>query len=243
MSLITNAVGNALAYCFDYHRSSRTVNFLARAYYNISVEGLENIPGQGGGIIASKHSGALDIPLSGAVIYSGTGREVPFFSKIEYRDGMLGKWMERVGTEFVDRKNPSRDSLVQLVDKIEAGKLFIQYPEGTRTPTGLGAFKRGIAYQAAELYSRGVDVPVIPEYIEGTGNLPFHFLTMPRHKMLFRFGEPLYFRDVLPDNPQAFDVRSSKKAQNEFTRMMREKVLELSDGNLVDLVRTSESSL
>jgi 1-acyl-sn-glycerol-3-phosphate acyltransferase len=67
----------------------------------------------------------------------------------------------------IDREAGSRATADQLRDLVADGHSLIIYPEGGRSPDGWGQeFKGGAAYLAAR-----TDVPVVPVFIDGTGEI------------------------------------------------------------------------
>ena len=105
-----------------------------------TAQGLENIPHEGGAIIAANHLAVIDdalLPLT-------CPRMIHFMGKAEYFEGkgIKGKfkkwWFTSVGVFPVDRSGGSKSlgALNHAREIIEDGHLFGIHIEGTRSPDG-----------------------------------------------------------------------------------------------------------
>lgn len=158
------------------------------------VEGVENLPTQGGAILASNHVGAADTFVTPAMIR----RRVTYPAKAELFTGEGGAkakvvawFLKAIGQVPMDRSGgrASMDGLGPIQAALESGDLVGIYPEGTRTPDGrLYKGRTGVARLAL-----ATGAPVIPVGVIGTafhkGPLGLPWLTKP----LIRFGTPLDF--------------------------------------------------
>jgi 1-acyl-sn-glycerol-3-phosphate acyltransferase len=165
---------------------------MSRAY-RINVEGLENVPKDGNGIVAANHISFVDslfIPLA-------IPRRVTYLAKAEYWDSWKTKWFfELVGQIPVRRDNAAkaRAALDAGMTVLSKGGLLGIYPEGTRSPDGaLYRGKTGVARMAAEAHA-----PVIPVGLIGTREIMPKDKKMPhlRGEVTIRFGTPRTAPDV-----------------------------------------------
>lgn len=133
-----------------------------KVYYSPWHEGTENIPEEGGAILASNHLSFSDSVFLPLVIK----RKVVFLGKAEYFNGKGMKgwatkaFMEGIGTIPVERGGGrgSEDAIRAGVQVLKEGELLGIYPEGTRSPDGrLYRGKTGAVRMAIE-----AGVPVIP---------------------------------------------------------------------------------
>ncbi|WP_089950948.1 lysophospholipid acyltransferase family protein [Lentzea xinjiangensis] len=158
------------------------------------IEGAENIPEDGGAILASNHLAVSDsffLPLM-------LSRRVTFPAKIEYFTGTgvkgkLQKWFfSGVGQVPIDRSSASaaQGALDTGVRIVREGKLLGIYPEGTRSPDGrLYKGKVGVAWIALES-----GVPVIPVAMFGTDKAnPIGSRMWKPHPIRIKIGKPLDF--------------------------------------------------
>jgi len=126
------------------------------------VSGVENIPRQGGFIVAANHASVLDPPLIG----SRVPRQMTFFArKTLWKGGIISWWLNTVGTVPVDRESGSDVSAIKRVLQVlKEGNALIVFPEGTRSPNGaLQTARPGVGLLACR-----TGVPVVPVHIFGT---------------------------------------------------------------------------
>ena len=162
--------------------------FMRRAY-NIKIEGLENVPENGSGIVAANHISFLDSFFIPLVI----PRRVTYLAKAEYWDSWKTRWFfDLVGQIPVRRENAAKAGAALEAGSrvLNNGGLLGIYPEGTRSPDGrLYRGKTGVARMAAEC-----NVPVIPVGLIGTREIMPKDAKLPhfRGAVTLRFGEPLH---------------------------------------------------
>jgi 1-acyl-sn-glycerol-3-phosphate acyltransferase len=97
-----------------------------------------------------------------------------------FRVPIIGRGMVARGFIRVDRRN--REQALQAVEKgveaLKAGKSFVVYPEGTRSPDGrLQSFKKGVFVMALK-----AGAPIIPISVSGSNKI------MPKGKFVMRPG-------------------------------------------------------
>jgi len=161
-----------------------------RLFFHPEAEGLENIPEEGGAILAGNHQSFLDNVLMPLVI---PDRKVVFLGKAEYFEKWYMRWFFK-GAAMIPIKrgggSASEAALDTAVEALRAGKLIGIFPEGTRSPDGrLYRGKSGVARMALE-----AGVPVIPVGITGTFEaMPYHRKFPRPYPVIIRFGAPLTF--------------------------------------------------
>ena len=177
-----------------YKLSQKTVTGLLRSVFRARVTGLDRFPKTGPVIVASNHLSFLDSIIISAMM----PRRVAFLAKAEYVNtpGIRGKAMkalfETVDIIPVNRSDRS-ESLKALdiaLEKLNEGKVFGIYPEGTRSRDGyLYRGKIGVAWLA-----HMTGAPVVPVGLIGTDRLqkPGSNMVYP-HRFTIRVGEPMWF--------------------------------------------------
>ena len=165
--------------------------FLFKVSYGIFFRpeafGTENVPSQGGAIIAANHLSYLDPPLVGIVIK----RRATYVARSSlYKIPLVGTFVDSFSV-LVDRTTPKPSSIKEVVRRLKAGELVVMFPEGSRSPQGdTTEAKRGVAAIAGMS-----GVPVIPAFIEGTDRaLPVGAKFIRPAKVSIRFGRPLEMR-------------------------------------------------
>lgn len=151
-------------------------------YCRLRIAGIENIPAEGGFILASNHIAAGDPPFLGAALK----REMYFLAKKElFENPLLGLLIRNLNAIPVDRGVFDRNALSISREKLRAGFGLILFPEGTRSKTGvLGSGKPGIGMLALE-----AGVPIVPARIENSRK----FLRLPfsGRRLIMKFGSPI----------------------------------------------------
>ena len=193
------------------------------------AEGTENVPEEGGAILASNHlsySDWLFMPLT-------IPRRVTFVAKAEYftTPGIKG-WLQKTffsgaGQVPIDRSSGSAaaGAIATGLRILDSGELFGIYPEGTRSGDGrLYRGKTGMARMALE-----AKVPVIPIAVVGTD------IVAPPGKIYgkyarpgVRFGKPLDFSRYEGMEDDRFVLRS-------ITDEIMYEIMELSGQEYVDV--------
>ena len=182
---------------------------LLRGMFRPWVRGLDNVPAQGGAILASNHLAVIDSFVLPLVL----SRKIRFIGKAEYFTGtgvkgrLKAGFFRGVGTIPVDRGGgkASEAALRTGLGVLESGNLFGIYPEGTRSPDGrLYRGKTGVARMALE-----AGVPVIPVAMIGTNIAqPIGQVIPTPMRLGVVFGEPLDFSRYQGMENDRFILRS-----------------------------------
>ena len=182
---------------------------LLRVLFRPWVRGLENIPEEGGAIIAGNHMSFLDsifVPLA-------SQRPVVYLAKKDYfvRRGLFGtlqRWFFRVTNQLpIDRGggSASEASLKEGLKVLGKGNLLGIYPEGTRSPDGrLYRGRTGVARIALE-----AGVPVVPVALIGTDRVQPPGGTIPKIRRVgVVFGQAMDFSAYAGLEHDRFVLRS-----------------------------------
>jgi len=158
------------------------------------VRGAEHVPSSGAAILASNHLAVIDSFFLPLVL----DREIVFIGKNEYFTGrglkgrLTAGFMRGDGTIPVDRSGgkATEAALNTGLNRLQDGKLFGIYPEGTRSPDGrLYRGKTGVARLALES-----GAPVIPVAMVGTAAAKPIGRKIPKIMRIgMVIGEPLDF--------------------------------------------------
>ncbi|ATG51151.1 1-acyl-sn-glycerol-3-phosphate acyltransferase [Brachybacterium vulturis] len=165
--------------------------------WNPRVTGLENIPREGGFVIASNHLANIDSFLLPVVL----PRQIRFVAKdtLWTQKGLRGRilhwFFEAVEAVPVDREalSSGKGALQAGLSILRDGDGFAIYPEGTRSKDGLlHPGKQGAAWLAVES-----GCPVIPVGLTGTQHM-FSRLIPRRGAITVRVGAPVELDDIDP---------------------------------------------
>jgi 1-acyl-sn-glycerol-3-phosphate acyltransferase len=159
----------------------------------LTVTGQENVPQEGGAIIAINHVGYLDFALAGTALLPSK-RYVRFMAKKEIFDSKIaGPLMRGMHHISVDRSAGS-SSFVAAMRALRSGEFIGIFPEGTIS----------ISFEIKEIKSgavrlaMGAGVPIIPVIVWGsqrvwTKGLPRH-LKRQKVPISIAIGKPIFFK-------------------------------------------------
>jgi 1-acyl-sn-glycerol-3-phosphate acyltransferase len=158
--------------------------FLFRLLTRLTVIGKQNLPEQGGYILASNHLSVVEVPLVYILI---DRRDVTgFVAKDHQKNPLFRAMVNGMGGIWLNRDEADTRALRAARDHLKNGGIFGIAPEGTRSPTGaLIQGKTGVAYLA-----HLVDVPIVPVAVTGTWKSLRKIFTLQRPPITVRFGAP-----------------------------------------------------
>lgn len=133
---------------------------LLRTLWSVRVHGAEHVPTSGPVILAPNHTGFVDAPL----LMAACPRPIHNLAKKELFHGPIGWLLRGVGQIPLDRDDPSRNMLKAGVGVLEAGRLLVVFPEGTRGAGDFSDLRTGLAWFALR-----TGAPVVPVVFVGTG--------------------------------------------------------------------------
>ena len=182
-----------------------------RLIYRIQVQGRENIPAEGPGVILPKHQYWTDIPLVALAAW----RPVSYIAKQElFAYPGVRHFISALGGIPLDRANPVKtlDSFRHL-ERLLLGKEFVViFPEGTYYPRSMGRGKhrlieRILRVQEKMNWEGQQALPFIPMGIQ-------YLEKKVRPEIRVKIGPPLY--------------ADRKSEAQEFTRLIVEEIAGLS---------------
>jgi putative phosphoserine phosphatase / 1-acylglycerol-3-phosphate O-acyltransferase len=137
-------------------------------YAHFDIEGTENIPREGPGIVVANHRSYFDTAAV-SVTVSRSGRPLRFLGKKEVFDApVVGQLAKAMGGIRVDRGTGSLGPLDEAARALHAGELVALMPQGT-IPRGRAFFDPVLKgrWGAAKLAQR-TGAPIVPLGIWGT---------------------------------------------------------------------------
>jgi 1-acyl-sn-glycerol-3-phosphate acyltransferase len=134
---------------------------ILKVLLRLEVYGIDNIPVEGGFILASNHMSNLDPVVLGVACPT----DLNFMAKEELFKNKFFSWvLRRVNAFPLKRASADLAAIKQAIRRVNRGQALLIFPEGSRQAGGhLGDPKSGIGFLAAKL-----NVPVVPAFIRGT---------------------------------------------------------------------------
>jgi 1-acyl-sn-glycerol-3-phosphate acyltransferase len=177
---------------------------LARPLFRIRVTGVEDVPMEGAGIVASNHVSVLDGIVLALVIARRRRRMTRFLTAAEFFRKPLYAWALRLYRQIPIRRGAGDEgALDEALRTVRTGALAGIFPEGEVNPSPDGALQRGRTGVAR--VALATDAPVVPVGIWGTqrrwprGGIRWE--RPLRTTIALEFGAPVT-GDGDPDSPQ-----------------------------------------
>lgn len=131
-----------------------------RLLWRLRVRGTENVPMNGGLIVAANHISYFDPPALGCAL----PRQLTYMAKSElFRIPLFGPFIAALGAYPIERGRGDIGAIKRSVALLREGHAVAMFPEGTRNFEG----KTG-AQNGAALLASLAGVPIVPAYIAGT---------------------------------------------------------------------------
>jgi len=210
---------------------------LLHLFFRPTIEGAENIPAEGGALLASNHLAVADsffLPLK-------LRRRVTFPAKLEYFTqpgikGRLKKWFfTGMGQIPIDRSSAGagQAALDTGIRLLRGGHLLGIYPEGARSPDG--RLYRGKAGMARMVLEDGV--PVVPVAMFDTDKVnPIGSKMWKPHKIHIKIGRPLDFS-------RYYGLAGDRFVERSITDEIMYTLMELSGQEYVDIYAAKAKEL
>jgi 1-acyl-sn-glycerol-3-phosphate acyltransferase len=146
--------------------------------------GTENIPTQGGIIVATNHNSRADAPL---LMLTPTRPDIYALATTKYQNYPLFKWiLDTAGVIWIDRERADFGAMRSSLDFIKNGGALGIAPEGTRSQVGrLLEGKPGTVLLADK-----AKVPIVPVGIAGSEDIMRKFKQLQKPHVSLRFGKP-----------------------------------------------------
>lgn len=155
------------------------ITLLFKTLYRPKIIGKENIPKNGGIILAGNHTHNLDC----AILISSTKRNIHFLAKAELFQGIKKIFFANMGLIPVNRKTKDHNVLLHSYNYLTNEKIIGIFPEGRHNKGELLPFKIGAIKMAHE-----TKTDIIPFAITGTYKIFSKDLTIT-------FGKPIKIKN------------------------------------------------
>ncbi len=163
---------------------------IAISLYGLRIEGREQWPATGGGLICANHQSMFDPPLVGLTC----SRRMNYLARDTlFRVPGLAQLIRFLDAIPIDREGGGLAGLKETLRRLKAGELVLIFPEGTRTHDGqLHPLKPGFISVA-----RRSRVPLIPVGLDGAYQAWPRTAPFPRlGRVSVVIGEPIAAEQV-----------------------------------------------
>ncbi len=191
---------------------------LARALWQVTIEGRERVPSSGPFIVAPVHRSNIDTVLMAVV----TRRRLCYLAKDSlWRWRPLGWLFSALGGFPVRRGMADREALRRSIQILESGQSLVVFPEGTRRS---GPEVQEL-FEGAAYLSLRTGAPIVPIGIGGSeGALPRGAKLPSRTKVHMVVGNP-----IVPPRPAGPGGRVHRHEVRDMTAELRLRLQALFD--------------
>jgi 1-acyl-sn-glycerol-3-phosphate acyltransferase len=193
----------------------RTISALSRPVVNLlfrpKASGLENVPREGGFVLASNHLSNFDPWAIGLPMFPW--RYLRFMGKSELFFWPLGPIIASAGAFKVHRGQADQAAIDTAERLAREGHVVVMFPEGTRRRKGLVKKWQPRAHTGAARIALAADVPLIPAAIKGTDRLrrlgPLRVV----------YGTPVALDDLRDQDPREAAQEATDRLMAEIARL------------------------
>lgn len=179
--------------------------------YRLEARGVENLPREGGYVLAANHTSSFDPWPLGLPLFPH--RQLRFMGKSELFNPVLKPLLVGGGAFPVRRGQQDFEAIETAVRLCKEGEVVAMFPEGTRREKGLRKKFESRPRTGAARIALGAQVPLVPAAIRGTD-------TLARiAKLKVAYGPPVPIDDLYGTEP--------KEASTEATRRLMATIEEL----------------
>ena len=155
---------------------------IVKVFFFMEVEGVENVPKEGGAILCPNHISMWD-PIACTVAQN---RKLAYMAKAEVYNFKLLTWFFKSVNVFpVERDNRRANvkSIMTMENLLREGHALIVFPEGTRVRKG----KKSEPKNGAVRMALHTGVPIVPFGINGNFKI--------FRKVKIKIGEPIFYKE------------------------------------------------
>jgi 1-acyl-sn-glycerol-3-phosphate acyltransferase len=151
--------------------------------YRLRAEGVENVPKEGGFVLAANHLSNFDPWPLGLPLFPR--RYLRFMAKSELFWWPLGPIIGSGGAFKVRRGERDIEAIKQAIELVREGHVVVMFPHGTRQRKGLVKKYRPRSHTGAARIALEAGAPLVPAAIAGTDRL------LRLERLRVRYGEPI----------------------------------------------------
>ncbi|HEY8726304.1 MAG TPA: lysophospholipid acyltransferase family protein [Gaiellaceae bacterium] len=182
-----------------------------RGLYRLRAEGRENLPLEGGYVLAANHSSNLDPWPLGVPLWPNNF--LRFMAKSELYWWPLNHLINAGGGFPVRRGERDLEAINTAVDLVRDGHVVAMFPHGTRQRKGLVKRYQPKAHTGAARIALEAGVPLVPAAIAGTDRLS------RLEPLRVRYGTPIPLDDLKDEDPSLAAREATDRLIAEIERL------------------------
>jgi 1-acyl-sn-glycerol-3-phosphate acyltransferase len=182
-----------------------------RWLYRLRDQGTENLPSEGGYVLAANHTSNFDPWPLGLPIWPENF--LRFMAKSELYWWPLSQLIDAGGGFPVRRGERDVEAINKAVDLVRAGHVVAMFPHGTRQRKGLVKKYQPKAHTGAARIALTAGVPLVPAAIAGTDRL------RKLGPLRVRYGEPIPLDDLKDEDPSLAAREATDRLMAEIDRL------------------------
>lgn len=184
-----------------------------RLLYRFRATGVENIPQEGGFVLAANHASNFDPwPLATPLF---PRRALRFMSKAELFNPIIGPPLRALGGFRIERGSNSDEGIATAIRLVQAGEVVAMFPQGTRVQKGLRKKIQPRARTGAARIALEARSPLVPAAIKGTDRL------LRLGRMGVAYGEPIVLDDLRDLEPKEAAEAATDRLMEAIAELMR----------------------
>ena len=156
---------------------------MIKGLFRLRAEGVENLPQEGGFVLAANHVSNFDPWPLGIPLFPK--RYLRFMAKAELFWWPLGPIISWGGAFKVRRGERDMEAMNKAVELVREGHIVVMFPHGTRQRKGLVKKYQPRSHRGAARIALEARVPLVPAAIAGTDRLS------RLGPMRVRYGKPI----------------------------------------------------
>ena len=185
-----------------------------RGLYRLRAQGKENLPREGGYVLAANHLSNFDPWPLGLPIWPE--RFLRFMAKSELYWWPLGRLIDAGGGFPVRRGEQDIEAMETAIRLAREGHAVAMFPHGTRQRKGLVKRYQPKSHTGAARIALEAGVPLVPAAISGTDRL------RKLGPLRVRYGKPIPLDDLKDKDPSDAAKEATNRLMAEIDRLGQE---------------------
>jgi 1-acyl-sn-glycerol-3-phosphate acyltransferase len=179
--------------------------------YRLRAEGKDNLPTEGGYVLAANHTSNLDPWPLGVPLWPKNF--LRFMAKSELYWWPLGRLITAGGGFPVRRGERDLEAIDKAIDLVRDGHIVAMFPHGTRQRKGLVKRHQPKAHTGAARIALEAGAPLVPAAIAGTDRLS------RLGPIRVRYGKPIPLDDLKDQEPSVAAREATDRLMAEIERL------------------------